>query len=500
MTFTAKVHSGNLTTQAYPVLVVPAFEEGGLTTELRELDKHWKGILATAMKAEVLTDEGEIYIAPSPLPRGIRRVAFVGCGKVEEFNLEAVRRMAGKAANALRKRQISRIVFLVEAFMPIDGNPENTGMALIEGARLGSYIFDRFKNEKDTHILESAELHYPKGTDTKKLVPILDETLALTTSTLLTRDWANTPSNLATPTHLAKLAQDIAKEASLTVKVLEEKECRKLGMGSFLAVAKGSDEPPKFIILDYKPRRHKKTVCLVGKAVTFDSGGISLKPGKDMHVMKGDMGGGIAVLATMRAVGMLKPEGVRVVGIVPACENMPSGRAQKPGDIMRTMSGKSIEVLNTDAEGRMILADGLEYGVKEYAPDAIVDVATLTGACVIALGDDIAGIWTDDDGIADAIIEAGEVTGEPVWRMPLHKAYNRHLKSDFADMRNIGKREGGAITAALFLGKFTSDVPWMHVDIAGPFWNEEGKAYISKGATGYGPRLLYRFIENWVGK
>jgi len=498
MTFTAKLHSGPLASAAYPVLVVPAFEDEKLTAEIRDLDRIWKGAVSSFLKTEVLRKEGEVCILPSALGKGIQRVAFVGMGRRDESDLETVRQAAGNAANALRKRDISRVAFLAEPFVPPDGDLESTASALIEGARLGSYSFDRFKSEKDTHVLTSAELHLPKTADTREMAHVIDEVLTLTTSTLLVRDWDNTPSNLATPTHLAQLAKDVAKEAGLSVKILEQSDCEKLGMGAFLGVARGSNEPLRFIVLDYKPKKYSRTLCMVGKAITFDSGGISIKPALDMHIMKGDMGGGVAVIATMRAVGTLKPDGARIVGIVPACENMPSGRAQKPGDVVRTQSGKSIEVINTDAEGRLILADGIEYARREFEPDALIDVATLTGACVIALGEGVAGFWTDEEDLAELMYEASKDTGEKVWPMPLVKEYREHLKSDVADTKNVGKKEGGAIAAALFLQKFVGDTPWLHLDIAGPFWTKENQPYIPIGATGFGPRLLYRFITGWL--
>ena len=498
MTFTAKLHSGNLVQATYPVLVAPIFEEEPLSQPLRELDKAWRGAVSKAYKSEVLSKEGEVYVMPSPLGKGIEHLAFVGMGKSSDCDTDAVRRAAGSAAGFLRKRNFSHIVFLVEPFVPRHESLETAAMALIEGARLASYSFDRFKSEKDPHVLTSADLHLPKGANVKELVPALDRTLTLTTSTLLTRDWANTPSNNATPTDLAQLAKDIAREAGLGVRVLDEKECEKTGMGAFLGVARGSRQPAKFIVLDYKPRKYSKTICMVGKALTFDSGGISIKPALDMHVMKGDLGGGIAVIATMRALGILQPERVRVIGVVPACENMPGGNAMKPGDIVHTQSGLSIEVQNTDAEGRLVVADGLEYGRREYQPDAIIDVATLTGACIIALGERVAGFWTDYEELAFPMLRASQVTGERVWRMPLVKDYDEFLKSDVADTKNIGKKEGGAIFGALFLKKFVGDTPWLHLDIAGPFWSNETQPYIPRGATGYGPRLLYHFITDWL--
>ncbi len=498
MDFTAKVHTRSLSDTAYPALVVPAFEEGTMPGELAEIDKAWKGALSKALKENVLSREGEVFILPSPLSRGIRRVAFIGMGSEDDCTLESLRRAAGNAANAIRKRDVRRICFLVKPFVPDGKDLTMSCIALVEGARLGAYSFDRFKSEKDTHPLDVAELHVPKGTNVREIVARLDRVLTLTTSTIIARDWANTPGNQATPTHIARLAKDIAREAGLKCTVLERRDCEKLGMGAFLGVAQGSDQAPKFIILDYKPKRYSKTICLVGKSITFDSGGISIKPALDMDEMKADMGGGIAVMGTMRAIGIMEPSGVRVIGIVPACENMPSGSAMKPGDIIRTQSGKSIEVINTDAEGRLILADGLEYAVREYHPDALVDVATLTGAVVVALGHEVAGFWTEHESLAEPLVKAAEISGERVWRMPFIKEYNEKLKSEFADQKNSGGKWGGAIVAALFLQKYVGDTPWMHIDIAGPAIPESANPYRPKGASGYGPRLLYNFIENWL--
>jgi leucyl aminopeptidase len=498
MNFTAKLHTGPLTGAAYPALVVPAFDEGALHRDLVELDKLWKGAIARALKNDVLTKKDEVFVLSNTVAKGIDRIAFVGMGSEENYDMESLRRAAGIAANALRKRDVRRICFLVEPFVPNGVDPAVAGTVLVEGARLGSYVFDRFKTEKDKQPIEVVELHYPKGTNVKDIVGRLDKVLALTSSTILARDWANTPSNQATPSILARLAADIAKEASLKCTILERKDCEKLGMGAFLGVAQGSEQPPKFIILDYKPRRATRTICLVGKAITFDSGGLSIKTALDMEEMKVDMGGGIAVIATMRALGVLKPDGVRVVGIVPACENMPSGSAIKPGDIVRTQSGKSIEVINTDAEGRLILADGIEFAIREFHPDAVVDIATLTGGCVVALGHEIAGFWTDDESMAESVEKASQASGERVWRMPFVRDYNEKLKSDFADQKNSGGKWGSPIIGAMFLQKYVGETPWMHIDIAGPALPDTAKPYRPKGASGFGPRLLYGLIENWA--
>jgi len=498
MEFTTKLHHTTLAQAGYPVLIAPAFEEEPLIRELGDLDKAWRGGLSRVYKADVLTREGEISIVPNPIGRGIERVAFIGMGRRDKVTIESVRRAAGSVAAALKKRDLTRITFLADAFIPDDENLESTGYALIEGARLGAYSFDSFKSEKSKHDILSAELHLSGGPKAAKMFGALDRLLAVTTSTMLARDWGNTPGNLATPTDVAQLAKNVANEAGLSCQVLERKDCEKLGMGAFLAVARGSHEPPKFIVMDYRPKKYNRTICLIGKALTFDSGGICIKPALDMGEMKADKCGGIAVIMTMRAAGILKPDGVRIVGIIPATENMPGGAAIKPGDVVRTQSGKSIEIVNTDAEGRLVLIDGIEFANKEYDPDVIVDVATLTGACVIALGWHLAGLWTEQDDLAAVMLEASRKTGEKVWRMPLVAEYKDSLKSDVADIKNTGTREGGAINAALFLQNFVGDTPWMHLDIAGPAFSRDAGPYIPKGATGFGPRLLYSFIEDWA--
>lgn len=498
MNFTAKLDFSNLATSDYPVLVAPAFDEEPMVNHLAEVDRAWRGALAKIYKSDVITKENELTFILNPTGKGIARIVFIGMGARNNITTESVRRAAGIVSKTLRKRNFSRIVFLTEAFIPENESIESTAYALIEGSRLGAYYFDRFKSEKEKQNILTVELHLPPRLKNRFEVTDLGRITTITTSTILARDWNNTPANLATPSNVARLAADVAREAQLSCNVLERKDCEKLGMGAFLAVAKGSNEPPKFIILEYRPKKFNRTLCLIGKALTFDTGGICIKPAANMEEMKADKGGGIAVISTMRAVGLLKPQGIRIVGIIPATENMPGGSATKPGDIVKTQSGKSIEIINTDAEGRLILADGLEYAIKEYEPDLLIDIATLTGACVIALGTHVAGVWTPYDEIFALINEASRKTGEQVWRMPLVKEYYELLKSDVADSKNVGGQEGGAIIAALFLKQFVGDTPWMHIDIAGPTFSKNPGAYIPKGATGFGPRLLYAFIEEYL--
>jgi leucyl aminopeptidase len=310
----------------------------------------------------------------------------------------------------------------------------------------------------------------------------------------LAREWANRPGNHCTPTHLAGVAKSLGKEYGLKVEVLDRKDCEKLGMGSFLSVAQASTEPLRFIVARYEGApKSQAPVVLVGKGITFDTGGISLKPGAEMDEMKYDMGGAASVLGTLRAVAELKPK-LNLVCIIPSCENMPAGNAVKPGDVVTSMSGQTIEILNTDAEGRLILCDALTYA-ERFKPAVVVDVATLTGACVVALGHHHSGLFTADDSVAAQMLAASAKGLDPCWRMPLDEEYDAGLKSNFADMANIGGRPGGAITAAMFLKRFTAKYPWAHLDIAGTAW----KSGAAKGATGRPVPLLTHFVLAQVG-
>jgi leucyl aminopeptidase len=312
---------------------------------------------------------------------------------------------------------------------------------------------------------------------------------AVAAGTALARECANRPANHCTPTYLAEQAKKLAKAEGLKVEVLERKDCEKLGMRSFLAVAQGSDEPPKFIVLRHEGgAKGEAPIVLVGKGITFDTGGISIKPAAEMDEMKYDMGGAASVLGTLCAVARAKAK-VNLIGVIPACENMPSGRAVKPGDVVTSMSGQTIEILNTDAEGRLILCDALTYA-ERFKPAVVVDIATLTGACVIALGHHRSGLFSPDDALAAELHAAGEKALDPAWRMPLDEEYDEALKTHYADMANVGPRAGGSITAAMFLKRFTAKLRWAHLDIAGTAW----KSGAAKGATGRPVPLLTHFV------
>jgi leucyl aminopeptidase len=314
-------------------------------------------------------------------------------------------------------------------------------------------------------------------------------------SALLAREWVSMPSNDKKPPVLAEMMKKEAEKANLKVTLLDEKQLKQQKFGALLAVARGSESPPRLLILEYRVPRAKKTIAFVGKGVTFDSGGINIKPSAGMDEMKTDMAGAAAVAAALIAVSRMKPK-VNVVGVMPLVENMPSGSATRPGDVVKSLSGKTVEIGNTDAEGRLILIDALAYTIKKYKPNTIIDLATLTGACVVALGDKIAGVFSPNHELAKAIVVAGNETGERCWEMPMPEDYKELLKSDIADINNMSSsRYGGAITAALFLADFTGDARWAHIDIAGPSYSKKPDAYGSAGGTGFGVRLLCEVLE-----
>lgn len=348
------------------------------------------------------------------------------------------------------------------------------------------YQYTASRSKVDAIRLQKVSLRAPNA---KSLQSAFTLALATATGQNLAKEWGNRPGNYATPTLLAKAAQELAKRANLSCEVFGPKEVAKLGMGSFMGVAQGSEEPLRFIVLRYDgAAKTKAPVVLVGKGITFDSGGISIKPAPEMDEMKFDMCGAASVLGTFEALGQLRPK-INVVGLIPACENLPSSKAMKPGDVLTSMDGQTIEVLNTDAEGRLILCDALTYA-KRFKPQAIVDIATLTGACVIALGAVRSGLFSNDDDLAQALEKAGETSADLCWRMPLDDEYSEGLKSNFADVANVAGRAGGSVTAAKFLQRFVGDTPWAHLDIAGTAWKSGG----AKGASGRPVPLLLQYL------
>ena len=433
------------------------------------------------------------------LPRKNRWVLVVGLGKQKKLSLEQVRQFAGTAAKALRSRGFKRMALPMISGQPI-GSPEVAAQALAEGALLGLYRYDKLrqlpKHEKSRRI-DAITLVVERAGDVAAATRAADKAEAVAEAVSLARDWINGPSNIVTPTFLANQARAIARQARCSCTVIPFARLRRLGFGGIVGVAQGSAHPAQFIVLDYRPARAKKTFALCGKGITFDSGGISIKPAAKMEQMKYDMSGAAAVLATIKAAAALKLP-ARVVGIVAATENLPSGTAQKPGDVLKTLSGKTVEVINTDAEGRLVLADCLHYA-KRYKPDCVVDLATLTGACVVALGQEAIGLMTKDERLAARLNQAGKTTHERVWRLPLWDEYRPLLKSDIADIKNVTDTgQAGTITAGKFLEEFAEGLPWAHLDIAGTAWADKDRPYVPKGAVAVGIRLLIELMEKWA--
>lgn len=428
-----------------------------------------------------------------------KRIAVVGLGKTKEFKLDKLRAAYAKVMRHLRDINIKEAATALD-FNMLPGQKEKLAQAALEGAVLGLYQYTPFKTVDRDNIKEIKQLELiTNNEDYALLSDIAKKTSIITDAVYYTRDLVSAPANEMTPSILAQKAREIARRETVSCKVLDKAAMKKLGMNALLGVASGSAQEPKFIILEYSGgKKGHAPIVLVGKGLTFDSGGISIKPAEKMDEMKTDMSGGAAVIGAIMAASDLRLP-LNVVGLIPATENMPSGTALKPGDILKSYSGKTIEIVNTDAEGRLILADALSYASK-YKPQAIIDIATLTGACVIALGDDVTGMLGTDEKLKSEINEAAQRTGELVWELPLWDFYSEQIKSDIADYKNSGGRAAGTITAAAFLSKFVGDFPWVHLDIAGPSWLDKDKPYIPKGASGVPMRLLVDFLINRTKK
>jgi len=495
MTF--RVASGKGFEQPCEALIVGLYEgETGFSKVAHSLDKLLGGSLTKTLAAEEFKGKpGGVTAIHTQGKLPAERLIVVGLGKKGSLGLSALRK-AGAAGLARAKALGAKRVVATLLEEPVRGaGSKEKVQALVEGGLLGTYKFLKYKGEKDKKaIVEVLLIVLPKERAAAQAGALRGEIIAEAVN--YARDLASEPASAMTPTLLAEEAKKVAKEAGLKVKVLERVEVEKLGMGAFLGVAKGSDELCKFIILSYEPSgKPRKKVALVGKGLTFDSGGLSLKPAAGMETMKSDMAGAAAVLATMRAVGKLKPRAA-ILGLVAATENMPSGHATRPGDVVRAMNGKTIEVVNTDAEGRLTLADALCYAVKEKV-DEVIDIATLTGACVVALGKVQMGVFANDEGLRHQVMDAAKRAGEGAWHLPLNEELKEAMKSDIADLKNIGKPgEAGAIMAGLFLQEFVGQTSWVHLDIAGPSFIDRDTPLDPKGATGVGTRTFLYYLMN----
>lgn len=423
-------------------------------------------------------------------------VVLIGLGGIEDASLETAREMVGTAVATTRR--LGGLSLAVEMPVEEDGDAADIAEAMVVAAQLADYAFDTYKAKNGKRRMKEMTLCIAQGRDVLRVRKAVERGNAIAAGVNIARDLVNMPAQIMTPAAVAEAAERIAKEGgkNISLKVLEREECEELGMGAYLAVAQGADHPPKFIHLSYIPERGtKKRLVVVGKGVTFDSGGLSLKPADSMMTMKCDMAGAAAVLGLFTVIGQLQPR-IEVHGIIAATENMPSGKAIRPGDIVKASNGTTIEILNTDAEGRLTLADALTYA-KKLEPTAMVDLATLTGACMVGLGEEISAAMGNRDDFVASILESADDAGEKMWKLPLEKRYRPLIESDVADLRNIATtRYGGSITAGLFLQEFVDDLPWAHLDIAGPAFAEHPlSSYLGKGGTGHGVRTLVELID-----
>jgi leucyl aminopeptidase len=473
-------------------IIIGLFESAGkLSGDASVLDKKLKGAISRIIeKGQFKGKYNDTFVLHTlnSLPAGI--VAIAGLGKKSEFTIDKIRSVMGQTCRTLRKYNCQRIATVIHG-LDIKGISVSTAsQAIAEGTILGLYHFNRHvtKKENSNDVKELVIVDH-ENKNLKLINSSIKKGQIIAEAANFARDMENEPSNFMTPTHMAAIAKDVASKYKLNYKIFEKKEMQSLGMGALLGVARGSDEPPKMMILHYRGNPgSRKIMGYLGKGITFDSGGISIKPSEGMGDMKGDMSGGASVIAAMSAIAQLKPK-VNITAIVPATENMPSGHSLKPGDIIKASNGKTIEVVNTDAEGRLILSDALSYAVKlKLSP--LIDVATLTGACQVALGGICSGIFTNNQNWLKKVIKAGDDAGERLWQLPMYEEYKEQNKSDVADVKNSGGRYGGAITAAQFLSEFVADTPWVHVDIAGTDRRDSDRGYMVKGASGVIVRTL----------
>ena len=435
---------------------------------------------------------GRLSIIPIP-GKPIQRILLAGIGKKESLTKDTIRFVSGKIAQKAKELRLKEFSIISPPSLVYE--PVSAATQIIEGSKMALYKFDRFKSEKtevspDLTIITSKSDKISKAIKTAQIIA---------DGAIFTKSIANLPPNECTPATLASFARSMSKKNKMICKIISEPELQKKGFGGISAVGQGSMNQPRLIVLEHnRGPRSQKPVVLVGKAVTFDTGGISLKPGAAMDEMKFDKCGGCTVLGIMKAVSELKLP-VNVVGIVPSVENMPDGKSYRPGDIIKLYNKKTAEILNTDAEGRLILADALAYGEKHYSPRAVIDFATLTGACIVALGTNVAAIVSNDQRLSKKIIDSSKTTTEEVWELPLNQDYMDMIKSDVADMKNVGiGKAAGTITAAAFLKNAIEDTPWVHIDIAGVAWTQAStkeKSYNPKGATGFGVRLILDYLQ-----
>jgi leucyl aminopeptidase len=479
-------------------LVSYVFEDSDpVQGRVAEVDKLAGGLLGRLAKSGELTGKTlEFTLVHAPAGVKAARLLLVGAGKKEQFNSATLRKIAGAALRYLKSRSVKNLALVVR-----EGDvTEEAAQAVAEGLLTADFEPDKYKTDKkNDKRIESVTIAGYSDAERTAGEKGLVKGRIIADSQNFARDLVNEPSNKMTPTILAQKAEAMAKTAGLSVEILDEKKIAELKMGALLSVAQGSVEPPRMVVITYNPPSAKPgapVIGLIGKAVTFDTGGISIKPADGMEKMKYDMAGGATMIGVMRALAALKPN-VKVICVVPSTENMPGGRAQKPGDIQTAMSGKTIEVVNTDAEGRLILADGVHYA-KQLGATHLIDAATLTGAIVVALASVNVGVFGSDQRFTDKLLTSAKAVGEKMWQMPLDDDYREFIKGTVADIQNIGSgKGGGAITGAMFIREFTGDSPWIHLDIAGTAWNDDAKPWLAKGPTGVALRTLVHLVMSY---
>jgi leucyl aminopeptidase len=488
-----KVEKARIDQKQTSLLVIGVFEGDQDFPHSKDLDPSVSSSIRETLENKEFRGIFGSSIVVYTLGKGsIKKIILLGLGKREKFTNESARICAGKATRKAQELGIKEFSMLQFSNLD-DGLVE----AMTEGIALALYSFDKYKETKEP-ASKIEEVTILINSDSLRFQSVVEKANILVEAVNFARDIGNLPPNDCPPAHLASIAVSLAQDYGIKARIMDRYELENMGMGGIVAVGKGSNNPPKLIVLEYTGANdaQQKPYLLVGKAVTFDTGGISIKPSEKMDEMKFDKCGGCTVLAIIRAIASMKLA-VNVVGIVPSVENMPSATSYRPGDIIRMYNGKSVEVLNTDAEGRMILADAIAYGIATYGPKAVIDLATLTGAAIIALGANVAALIGNNKQLVDRLRKLSDKMGEKMWELPLYDEYHEQIRSHYADIKNIGGRPGGAITAAAFLSNFVNDVPWVHIDIAGTAWTQEGtheKSYNHRGATGFGVRTLVKLM------